>query len=287
MRQRGALVGLICYTRCMKADELLIYCDMDGTMLTDWSRGPVLPKNNMRALREFTAAGGAVSLATGRQVSDALAFFAGFEFNAPLVLGNGATICDPHTGQALWNQLLEPSVTEFAMRLVERWNDVWLVGADSARLYVYRESEKKLAGLLDGVARIPLDKDEFREMQAVKVCFACASPERMPEIERCMENSGFFEGIEMVRSGNIFLEIMQKGVSKAAGVRRAVKLAGLESRRLVGFGDYLNDLEMLREADIAACPSNSAPEILSCADIVCCSNNDGAFAQLVSILTKE
>lgn len=268
----------------MKAENCLIYCDMDGTMLTDWSRGPVLPKSNMDALQKFVKAGGAVSLATGRQVTDALEFFCDFEFNAPLVLGNGATICDPRTKALLWHAPLERRVVEWAVDTVGRWSDVWLVGADDEYLYVLRESEEKLSRLLDGVPRIELDKEQFLAMKAIKVCFACGSPSLMPNVEQIVRQSDIYDMITMVRSGDVFIEIVKKGVSKAQGVKRAQQLAGLCGRTLIGFGDYLNDYDMLRESDVAACPSNSAREVLDIADIICCSNNDGAFADLINKL---
>ena len=46
------------YNSYMKADELIIYADMDGTALSDWSCGPIVPEENLRALESFVAQGG-------------------------------------------------------------------------------------------------------------------------------------------------------------------------------------------------------------------------------------
>ena len=66
--------------------------------------------------------------------------------------------------------------------------------------------------------------------------------------------------------------------------RRTVAAAGLEKRTLVCIGDYFNDESMLRQADIAACPSNAAQGIQEICQLITCSNNDGAVADLIEQL---
>ena len=41
----------------MKATDVIIYTDMDGTALTDWSLGPVVPERNLARIRAFVSAG--------------------------------------------------------------------------------------------------------------------------------------------------------------------------------------------------------------------------------------
>ena len=60
-----------------------------------------------------------------------------------------------------------------------------------------------------------------------------------------------------------------------------------EERKLACIGDYFNDYEMLKSADIAACPSNAAQGIKDICDIVTCSNDEGAIAGLISALCGE
>ena len=75
----------------MKADELIIYADMDGTALSDWSRGPIVPEENLRALESFVAQGGLFSIASGRQYPEIMDFPGGLSC-APVVCGNGAIV---------------------------------------------------------------------------------------------------------------------------------------------------------------------------------------------------
>ena len=86
------------------------------------------------------------------------------------------------------------------------------------------------------------------------------------------------------QSSHRYLEVVERAVNKAEGIRFARRAAGLEGRRLVCIGDYFNDLPMLRMADIAACPSNGAEELRAMCRIVTCDNNEGALADLIERL---
>ena len=49
----------------------------------------------------------------------------------------------------------------------------------------------------------------------------------------------------------------------------------------MAIGDYYNDMELLRTADISAAPANALPEVRETADHIVCSNNEGAVADLI------
>ena len=70
--------------------KVIIMTDLDGTLLTDWSLGPVVPKRNLESITEFVKEGGNFSIASGRQYRDALSFFPQHFCNAPSVQNNGA-----------------------------------------------------------------------------------------------------------------------------------------------------------------------------------------------------
>ena len=59
-------------------------------------------------------------------------------------------------------------------------------------------------------------------------------------------------------------------------------------RAFVSIGDFDNDLEMIREADLGACPSNAEESVKKAADIVLThSCEDGAVAELIDIIINR
>ncbi len=75
------------------------------------------------------------------------------------------------------------------------------------------------------------------------------------------------------------LEIFTRGVSKAGGLAELRRVAGAD--RVVAFGDNLNDIPMLREADIAVAVANAHPDVKAVADIVIGSCDDDAVARFI------
>jgi len=76
------------------------------------------------------------------------------------------------------------------------------------------------------------------------------------------------------------IEIFAGGVSKAKGIDRLRRLTGAE--RVVTFGDNLNDIPMLREADLGVAVGNALPETKAAADLVIGPNTSDAVARFIA-----
>jgi len=77
------------------------------------------------------------------------------------------------------------------------------------------------------------------------------------------------------------LEIFAPGVSKAAGIERLRRR--IRADRLVVFGDNLNDIPMMRMADVAVAVGNALPEVKAVADVVTGTNNEDAVARFIAV----
>jgi hydroxymethylpyrimidine pyrophosphatase-like HAD family hydrolase len=98
----------------------------------------------------------------------------------------------------------------------------------------------------------------------------------------------FGDRFENAPSGPGSIELMPHGVSKGIGLRklRAHFAAQGEQPLIIACGDYKNDLEMLREADLAICPQNACPEAKRLAHAVLCHHNKGLIGDLVDRLER-
>lgn len=75
------------------------------------------------------------------------------------------------------------------------------------------------------------------------------------------------------------LEVLASGVSKAAAVRSLARRLG--ARRVVAFGDNLNDLPMLAVADEAVAVGNALPEVKAAATRVIGPNTASSVARFI------
>jgi hypothetical protein len=76
------------------------------------------------------------------------------------------------------------------------------------------------------------------------------------------------------------IDIYAPGVSKAKAVKELAKQTGAE--RVVVFGDNLNDLPMMRVADLAVAVENALPEVKAEADVVIGPNTADAVARYIA-----
>ena len=57
--------------------------------------------------------------------------------------------------------------------------------------------------------------------------------------------------------------------------------------KIFAIGDYFNDIEMLKTADISAAVKDSPEEVQCCADYITQSCEDGAVADFIDYLTEK
>lgn len=81
------------------------------------------------------------------------------------------------------------------------------------------------------------------------------------------------------------IEAFPHGASKRFGIRRLKALVGAE--RVVVFGDNLNDIPMMEEADVAVAVDNALPEVKDVADIIIGNHNTDSVAAFILNDTLE
>ena len=66
-----------------------------------------------------------------------------------------------------------------------------------------------------------------------------------------------------------YFDVIQRGLSKASGVRALLGRFGLNESQVMAFGDAGNDLEMIRLAGVGVAMGNASDEVKAAADLVC------------------
>ena len=269
----------------MDFSNIIIYTDMDGTVLTDWDRGPVVPQRSMASIRRFMEEGGTFSIASGRQHSDILPFFEGLVPNAPLVQGNGTSLYDCLQEKVLHSLNLSREYKEECVKMCLENPWVWPVVGN-----VHTVMQILMGDSRDDVNRCitgnKITIEEFLNGDYTKVVYVVADPAEIPKLKTLTDAFRSALDMQQTLSSPIFLECYDKHAGKDSGVRLAMELAGLTGKTLVCIGDYYNDEAMLRIADIAACPANAPEDIKALCKIITCNNNEGALADLIDALEK-
>ena len=263
---------------------IMIVSDFDGTLRSD--DGSV-SDNNINAIKRFTDHGGKFMIASGRAefVLDSISPIAKTLVNVPCILSNGSYLYDYKSRKRSYEKCLEPDNIREVLYMIR---DI----APEAGIRIVRgeeyltpdeneEIKKQIAtGFMENVRvytyeNIPVDK--------INKITICVNDEKVTEIRKALE-AKYSDCFEIYMSWKTVLEIQAKGISKGAMLEfvRHKYIENGDNITIYAVGDYENDIDMMKKADYACCPSNSLDIVKNICNIHLCSNNEGAIADLIN-----
>ena len=269
-----------------KFDSTLILSDIDGTVC--WNGAAISPRN-ADAIRYFTENGGHFSFSSGRNHRDIYFVLPTLKelANMPCILCNGSYLYDAQTGEILNPHYLEKEYTIHLLAQVrERFPkagfrvttpDGFLVPENDA-VMMRQLAEWGIADL--ATIRKQSEFDGVRWFKAVFLSDALTLSHVADYIR-----THYGDHFALARSGPTLLELQPFGVSK--GYQIPFLRERYPNSRLFAIGDLDNDAEMLRCADVAACPENASDEIKKIASVHVCHCRDGAVADLIERIEKH
>ena len=83
------------------------------------------------------------------------------------------------------------------------------------------------------------------------------------------------------RSEPFFLEILPKGIDKAASLERLLSRLSMSKDEMIACGDGYNDLSMIEYAGLGVAMDNAVLPVKKAADYVTYSNNDDGIAHVI------
>ncbi|MBE6597662.1 MAG: HAD-IIB family hydrolase [Ruminococcaceae bacterium] len=269
-----------------KFDGYIIASDLDGTFLGNRSDEI---ERNVEKIKYFTSNGGRFTFATGRIPAAVINLLPRCSeyVNFPAVICNGMWLYDISQKRAIFESYGDSEAIEkLSVALYKRYPHLAFRGIGVGEIIAFQPDNRYIKQELKSqdlsVRFVPLE--QWHSEKFLKLTLRDES-ELLNRIKNEIEKE--FEGVfDAFKSGDELLEVQPTGFSKAAmlsGIRERLRDNG-EKVKLVCIGDHENDLEMLRIADIAACPSNAIPEVKEICDVCLCDNDSGAVADLIEYI---
>jgi len=274
----------------MKFDGILIASDIDGTFLGKDERAV---ERNYERLRYFVENGGQFTFSTGRVVAnlnDAV-WRAGDLTACPSVTGNGMCLYDLRKKRIVRDfcldthkvigvvRYMQKKYPEMGFRLAGR-EGIVVCQRDNAFL----NAEKTAA--YDGRRVLPIEEWEGLHLHKFVLRAPC---EQLKEAREIIEQM-FPQTFAMNLSDSTLLDIQMCGRSKAtllSELRDELAMQTGKPIRLYAVGDYENDLEMLRLADVAVCPANAIDVVKQICDLCLCDHDEGVIGDLIDWLDEH
>jgi hydroxymethylpyrimidine pyrophosphatase-like HAD family hydrolase len=125
---------------------------------------------------------------------------------------------------------------------------------------------------------------EYDGRPIYKVVFMCKEASQLAPAIEALEKDFFFLVQDMAAANCLNGELVNRKFDKGLGIRRVCEALGYDIADTVGFGDSMNDLEMIETVGTSVCIANGSPNLKKKSQIVCPAvEEDGmakAFEQL-------
>jgi hypothetical protein len=260
----------------------LVFCDVDGTLVTKDKRLTPASKEAVALLR---AAGIRFAVASSRPPKGLAAIAGALDLDMPLTAFNGGLIAE-RDGAVIDRHLVPRDAGQKAVQWLESagaevWvftPDRWLV-KDTGASYVAFEQRTV------GFAPTPvLDFTPYLD-EVGKIVGVSADFEFLANCETEMVNQ-LGAAASVARSQAYYLDITDPHANKAEALRRLAAHCDLPMEEIIAVGDGLNDIGMLREAAFAVAMGNAPETVKTVADFVTASNEEDGFAKAVSFILR-
>ena len=267
----------------------LIFLDIDGTLTPAGSNTP--PESAMRAIRKAQSLGHKVFLCTGRNPAMLAPVLAlGFE---GAVAGAGGYVFAGD--RVLFDCPMPKEDLETGMRLLKEngvfrtieardatWGDEDLgdflaqAGEGNSELVRWRKA------LAEQLNIRPMG--EYDGSPIYKIVFMCREAKQLEPARKALEKDYLFVVQDVAAHNCLNGELINRKFDKGRGVRIVAEAFGTCLEDTIGFGDSMNDLEMIETVGYSVCMANGSPALQAKSDLVCPAvEEDGlaaAFSQL-------
>ncbi|MBR0203954.1 MAG: HAD family phosphatase [Synergistaceae bacterium] len=270
----------------------LIFLDIDGTLTIPGENVP--PKSAVDAINKARANGHKIFLCTGRN-PDMLRPLLKYDFDGFISCAGGYVAVGEGFKDVLYDHPMTNEQRDIALKSLHdhgvfctieaeggSWGDENLGDFLSTQGEGNSEIERWRKALSANLGIKPMS--EYDGSPVYKVVIMCLKMSQLDEAKRLLGDEFNFVLQEVKAPSCINGEIFSKAFDKGKGVKIICEKFGVPVSESIGFGDSMNDLEMIQTVGTSVCMANGAEALKKLADIVCPSvSEDGlakAFADL-------
>lgn len=256
--------------------QKIIFLDIDGTLTEPGKNDP--PASAVQAIRKAQAAGHLVFICTGRTPSMVKPLLK-YGFDGVVCASGGLVICGE---EVIYDHPLNEDEKQLVMDLLKEHGIYRTVECadhsytdegfkeflrakaqkdSNSELLRWREQIEKNLGIL------PMA--EYNGAPVYKLVFMAERKEQLEEPLRVLNGRFNIVIQDDPNAAYINGELTGTDYDKGLGVKRACEHLGIAVENTVGFGDSMNDLEMIQAVGTSVCMANGSATLKSLADRVC------------------
>lgn len=270
-------------------NKKIIFLDVDGTLTSPQGDVSQCVKN---AIKEARLNGHYVFLCTGRNKSG---------IRSLLDIGFDGIICSAGGYIEMDNKMLYESFLSMddlkeAREIFERnhvhcnleatlqtyqddgMNELFIGASSKEGKGMNSEMQRLMQQQKENFNILPLAEFDKNPVEIHKICFIALNEKDLEEPIRLLSDKFIFIVHELFSKDTINGEIIIKGTNKGNAVRFIVDYLGLSLDDTIGFGDSMNDFEMIKTCYYGVVMENGSEELKKYASTICESvDDDGVY----------
>lgn len=263
----------------------MMVLDIDGTLTNSKKE---ITEKTFDALIDYQKRGGKIALASGRPTKGVEPYAKHLmldKFGGYMLSFNGGMVTDCADRETVYSKTFPleyiPQICDEVYKTnvgINTYQGGTLIAGNCVNEYT--EFEAKIIGL--DIKKV----DDFARYVNFDInkCLLSGDPEEVvPLLEKLKQRLDGVLGI--FRSEPFFIEVVPKGIDKAASIDALLKSVGMKTEECIACGDGFNDISMIKYAGLGVAMSNACDEAKAAADLITLSNDEDGVANVVKEYT--
>ena len=257
------------------SDIKFVAADMDGTLLDENSH---LNPEFFELYEQLEQKQIMFAAASGRQYYSLMETFSPIKDRMMFVAENGTLVM--HQGKELYSCTIDDSAIEAIIEQARAISGTHIVLCGKNSAYIETQDPRALEEFAKYYHRCEYVEDLLNvEEEFIKV--AICHFDGTEELVFPTMNEYFGDNHQVVVSAKIWLDVMNAEASKGAAIKHLQQTLGFSHEQTMSFGDYLNDLEMLKESYHSYAMENAHETIKQTARFRAPSNRENGVLQII------
>ena len=248
----------------------IIFCDMDGTLLTSENK---LPDGFDEMIAELKRRNVIFAPASGRQFFSLIRSFADYLDEFLFLAENGTLVM--YKGKEIFSCPLGVENALNVLAAAKDFENILRVYCGKKDAYILHEQDKHEYKIeLEKYFTHNIAVDSFDEVDDVPLKVALFDP-----TGNCKKNiydklTQFYDPLQVVLSSDYWVDIMSPKINKGEAVKNVRRIMNFKINECAAFGDYMNDYEMIQAVGYGFAMENAHPDLKKIAKFETASNDN-------------